>query len=305
MLNHCLTCFGIYNPLYIFPFFIAFLSWVGFAGTTFESFDDGNPFQHPWLRVAMIENTFILLDGIGDVTERSLWQNDVVTWEDFLSRRRIEKISAIRKKKYDKQLMRAQDKLENGNSAYFSHKLHYKEHWRLYEKWNKETCFLDIETTGFYHGITMVGIYSCQGYKSFVRGINLERCVLEEELRKYKILATFYGRAFDMPFIERELGIKVDVPHIDLCFTGKKIGLKGGLKKVEVQVGISREEDICGLDGLDAVRLWNQYTRGDREALDLLIRYNKADTVNLKILADIMYKRLKEETFLRWQADSE
>ncbi|MBU7013949.1 MAG: ribonuclease H-like domain-containing protein [Theionarchaea archaeon] len=253
----------------------------------------------------MIENTFILLDGIGEVTERNLWRNDVVTWEDFLSMRRIEKMSVIRKKKYDGQLMKAQDRLEKGNSAYFSRKLHYKEHWRLYEKWKEETCFLDIETMGLYHGITVVGIYSSKGYRSFVRGINLEKGLLEEELRQYKILATFYGRAFDMPFIERELGICVDVPHIDLCFTGKKIGLKGGLKKVEVQVGISREEDVCGLDGLDAVRLWNLYTRGDEEALDLLIRYNEADTVNLKTLADIMYNRLKEETFLRWQAGSD
>ncbi|MBU6998217.1 MAG: ribonuclease H-like domain-containing protein [Theionarchaea archaeon] len=253
----------------------------------------------------MIENTFILLDGIGDVTERNLWQSEVVTWDDFLSRRGIEKMSAVRKKKYDRQLMKAQGKLESGNSSYFSHKLHYKEHWRLYEKWENETCFLDIETTGFYHGITMVGIYSCDGYRSFVRGINLEKDMLAEELRKYKILVTFYGRAFDMPFIERELGITVDIPHIDLCFTGKKIGLKGGLKKVEVQVGISREEDICGLNGLDAVRLWNQYMRGDEESLDLLIRYNEADTVNLKTLADIMYSRLREETFLRWQVGFE
>lgn len=249
----------------------------------------------------MIEHTFILLHGIGTTTERNLWQKSILTWEDFTSTRKIKRISLKRKQKYDKKLTEAQENLENENSTYFSRCLTPQEHWRLYEKWKDTACFLDIETTGFHHGITVVGIYSKEGYKHFIQGIDLERETLQEELKKYHILVTFYGRAFDMPFIERELDITVDIPHLDLCFAGKKIGLKGGLKKVETQVGITREEDICGLNGFDAVRLWKNYKKGDEHALDLLIKYNKADTTNLKVLADIVYERLKEKTFLCWQ----
>jgi uncharacterized protein YprB with RNaseH-like and TPR domain len=246
----------------------------------------------------MIENTFIILDRIGNKTERRLWQDGVLTWEDFVSTRRIKRISRERKKNYDKKLEKAKKNLENGNSAYFSQCLHHREHWRLYEKWKDEACFLDIETTGFYHGITMVGIYSREGYKYYLRGINLERELLEKELKKYSMLVTFYGRVFDMPFIERELDITVNMPHLDLCFAGKKVGLSGGLKRVELNVGIAREADICGLDGFDAVRLWREYEKGDDDALDTLIEYNRADTVNLRELADIVYDRLKEKTFL-------
>ncbi len=249
----------------------------------------------------MIENTFIILNGIGTITERKLWQINVLTWEDFISKGRIERISSKRKRTFDGQLMKARENLENENSTYFSHCLHPREHWRLYEKFKDMACFLDIETTGLESGITVVGIYSKAGYRSYVRGIDLEREKLEEELKKYSILVTFYGRAFDMPFIERELGISVDVPHLDLCFAGKSVGLRGGLKKVEETVGIQREEDIQGLDGFDAVNLWREYEKGSEDALDLLIRYNRADTVNLKVLADLLYERLKEKTFLSWQ----
>lgn len=249
----------------------------------------------------MIENTFIILKGIGAVTERKLWQKDILTWEDFVSTRRIKRISSERKRKYNGELMEAKESLEKGDSAYFCQCLDVREHWRLYERLKDEACFLDIETTGFYHGITVVGLYAQGEYRCFVKGIDLDKETLEEELGKYKMLVTFFGRAFDMPFIEREFGITVDVPHLDLCFAGKKAGLKGGLKKVEQEVGIEREEDICGLDGYDAVRLWREYKQGDGIALDMLIEYNMADTVNLKGLADIIYERLKEKTFLSCQ----
>lgn len=246
----------------------------------------------------MIEHTFVFLPGIGSATERKLWQNGILTWEDFVSKRKVERISPEKKRHYDTQLVVARRHLEDEDATYFSQCLHSREHWRLYEKWKDKACFLDIETEGLSHGLTMIGIYTRDSYKPYIRGIDLERGAIEDELRKYKVLVTFYGRAFDMPFIKREMGISVDIPHVDLCAAGKSLGLKGGLKKVEVQLGLTREEDIQGLDGFDAVRLWRKYEGGDDNALDLLVRYNKADTVNLRVLADIMYEKLKERTFL-------
>lgn len=60
-------------------------------------------------------------------------------------------------------------------------------------------------------------------------------------------------------------------------------GLYGGLKAVERQLGIPRS--LPHLDGRDAMRLWAAYVdRGEEEALELLLRYNREDVENLDLL---------------------
>jgi hypothetical protein len=73
------------------------------------------------------------------------------------------------------------------------------------------------------------------------------------------------------------------------------VGLTGGLKTIEGEVGIDR--DRPDLSGRDAVRLWRQYERGDDAALDTLVSYNREDTENLEALADHVTARLDERAF--------
>lgn len=45
-------------------------------------------------------------------------------------------------------------------------------------------------------------------------------------------------------------------------------------------------------------RLWRQWERrGDERALEKLVEYNLADTANLKPLANILYRMLREKVF--------
>jgi uncharacterized protein YprB with RNaseH-like and TPR domain len=81
--------------------------------------------------------------------------------------------------------------------------------------------------------------------------------------------------------------------HIDLRFLLKRLGYAGGLKKIEKDLGIGRETEINGMDGYEAVRLWQAYQWGDDTALKTLIRYNRADIVNLKPLMEIGYREMK------------
>jgi len=60
----------------------------------------------------------------------------------------------------------------------------------------------------------------------------------------------------------------------------KRIGLSGGLKPIEKEIGIER--DRPDLSGRDAVRLWREYERGDDDARDTLVSYNREDTKNLR-----------------------
>jgi hypothetical protein len=69
---------------------------------------------------------------------------------------------------------------------------------------------------------------------------------------------------------------------------------EGGLKKIEKDLGITRSNEIDGVDGFEAVRLWRKYQRGDKKALKTLISYNNADIINLEPLMERAYEKLKE-----------
>jgi uncharacterized protein YprB with RNaseH-like and TPR domain len=57
-------------------------------------------------------------------------------------------------------------------------------------------------------------------------------------------------------------------------------------------MGIDRDGTISGLDGWDAVRLWFYWCRGDMNARETLLAYNRADTEHLVLLADRFYEDL-------------
>jgi hypothetical protein len=110
---------------------------------------------------------------------------------------------------------------------------------------------------------------------------------------------TFNGARFDLPFIRKEYpGFSYENKmHADIMYCLRRIGLCGGLKKIEVDLGISRSEETTGIDGFEAVRLWNRYEKGNEQALDLLLQYNREDIVNLETILEITYEDLKKQAF--------
>ena len=48
------------------------------------------------------------------------------------------------------------------------------------------------------------------------------------------------------------------------------------------------------MNGFEAVKLWKHYERGNKEALERLVQYNKEDVINLKPLMEFAYKELSE-----------
>ncbi len=152
-------------------------------------------------------------------------------------------------------------------------------------------AYLDIETTGLARlsdYITVVGIYRCdvgnsrliQLVDEAVTGDNVIRV-----LRGVNTVYTYNGSRFDLPFIDACLGIDlaVEFRHHDLMYDCWRNNLFGGFKAVERQLGIPRQ--LQGIGGLEAVTLWWRYhDHGDRNALALLLQYNREDVVNLKAL---------------------
>ena len=250
--------------------------------------------------IPMIKNTFSILQGIGEKLERRLWKNGILFWEDFIAADTIDFLSNDRKIMYNELLREALQNLTAGRADFFSKVLKHSDHWRLYQAFRGTAVALDIETDGnpFNHGgcVTVVGLYDGFDYRALVQGRNLTGKRLEQELTRYDYIITFYGSVFDLPFLREAFNLTINVPHFDLCFSGRKTGLKGGLKKVEETLGIYREASVKGFDGFDAVRLWNEAQNGSYEAMELLLTYNRCDTVNLFSLADIIFERLVAQT---------
>jgi uncharacterized protein len=244
----------------------------------------------------MLTSTFVLLKGIGPGTERRLWQEGIADWDTFLGHRAIPSVSSTRKTWYDEILANAQTQLAAGRADFFGTCLKSRDHWRLFETFRHRALYLDIETTGLSARegqVTVVGLYRNGRMSSLVRGENLTEDRLHAELKETDLLITFFGSGFDIPFLQTAFPrLNLKKPHFDLCFAARRLGLQGGLKYIERELQIDRDAALDGLDGWDAVRLWQQWHGGDEAALDLLLRYNAADTANLEPLAEMLYERM-------------
>ena len=249
----------------------------------------------------MIESTFILLNGIGEATERKLWEHGVASWQAFLEELSLPGIGRSRKSLYDLDVSRALHHHGHDDARYFAECLKPRDQWRLYHWLRSRAVYLDIETAGGSFGdVTVVGLYGEGRMTSLVRGDSLTQDRLRDELSRYDLLITFFGSAFDLPYLKACYPrLVLDQPHIDLCFLARRLGLRGGLKRIEPIAGIERSGPLQGLDGWDAVRLWNRWRHGhDAAALELLLAYlayNEADAMNLQPLADFLYDQLAQQ----------
>ena len=164
------------------------------------------------------------------------------------------------------------------------------ENWRLYDHFKEECGFLDVEIDSS-GKIVVVGISNYFNTNFFVRGAHLEKSFLEKELQKYKLLVTFNGASFDLPRLQKQFGISLSIPHIDLKPLCVKLGLRGGLKEVEKRLHLNRPAHLYG----NPVDLWKAFhASGDREYLDLLLEYNREDIENLRGVMEKVYGELKK-----------
>ncbi|MGO9415919.1 MAG: ribonuclease H-like domain-containing protein [Syntrophobacteraceae bacterium] len=235
----------------------------------------------------MLRHTFVHLPGIGLKTERSLWQNGIHSWEFFhdkhgwmLTPFGPGKYAALRSR-----LEVCRERLCALDPAYFAGALAQQHLWRLFADFRQCAAFIDIETTGLggpYDHITTATLYDGREVFYYIYGDNLDAFALD--LRKYKILITYNGSCFDLPFIRNYFRVAVDHIHIDLRYLLRSLGYSGGLKGCEKSLGLDRAE-LNGVDGYFAVLLWREYRKtGNVKALETLLAYNMADTVNLETL---------------------
>lgn len=245
----------------------------------------------------MLKESFVILPNVRQRTEQKVWAQGIHSWDDFLAAQQIKGVGKARKDHFDSHLRTAKTHLRQYNEKYFAKAMPFSEQWRLFNEFKDEAVYLDIETSGYYGDITVIGLSDGVDANTMVRGFNLDKHILEKELKKYKLLVTFNGASFDIPVIKRFFGTQFTMPHIDLRFTCQKVGYTGGLKSIERQLHIKRRAEVEDMSGEDAVYLWQQWkATGDRDHLNKLVWYNEEDILNLRPLAEKVIPELWKKT---------
>ncbi len=243
-----------------------------------------------------IFNSFTFVKGIGLKTETVLKELGINCWNDVIKKQCPE---LFPKKKWHalwNGVNSAIDALKALDVSQLTSLVPKTQHWKMIPNFIDRIAYLDIETTGLsprYSHITTIAVYDGIKVHNFVRNDNLDE--FSTFISEFPAITTFYGKAFDIPFIKQEMGIDFNQIHFDVCFLLRKLKIKGGLKRIEKRFGILRG-GLEDLDGYSAVLLWNKFRKTKkRKYLETLLAYNNEDVINLEFLLYQAYNLLIEK----------
>jgi len=245
-------------------------------------------------------NSFTFVKGIGIKTEVTLRELGIYCWNDVIKKQRPELFPKQKWYALWNGVNSAMEALDVLDISQLTNLIPKIQHWKMIPNFIDRIAYLDIETTGLsphYSHITTIAVYDGNEVHDFVRGENLDE--FPAFISKFPAITTFYGKAFDIPFIKQEMGIEFNQVHFDVCFLLRRLQIKGGLKNIERTFGISRGA-LEDLDGYSAVLLWKKYAKTKKiEYLETLLAYNNEDVINLEFLLYKAYNLLieKERTF--------
>jgi len=259
----------------------------------------------------MLTSSFIFAKGMTEELERTLWGHGLTSWE--LLRKHPEEANELIGAGRSHRLLEAVNEASQAHLArdlsWFLRSWPERELWRLWAGFcpPEKVALVDIETTGLtpgYDQITVIGLADTGSARAFVAGRpqpgDEALDAFRMAIRSYDLLVTFNGASFDVPFIVkhfRDASFHFEQPHLDLLPMARALGLNGGLKDMEKQVGIIRPDDIKGIRGMEAIALWGAWKGGDVAAYKRLTTYCKADCTNLQEFARILYERKWAKVF--------
>ena len=239
-----------------------------------------------------IEMSLCAIRGISAETEAKLRRDGIQTWAQ-LARVAGKRFSDEKGVLVRERIRRAMICRDCGMVDHFVNALPIGHRVRIIAEVYAQTLFLDVETDACTSAsrITCLSTLFNGEVKTFVRDVDLDMFL--PVWSKAKLLVTFNGVRFDIPKIKKEFGFSANPPHVDLMCEAAHYGFRGGLKRVESDLGFRRAKSI-GKNGRDAVDLWWRYkSAGDVAAFHELLEYNREDVLAL----DFVYRRLYQFSF--------
>lgn len=235
----------------------------------------------------MLQNTFCHIRGIGPRLERHLWRSGVASWQ---ATRGDLPLPPHKAEPVRRGVEESIEHLAARDAAWFAERLPAAEAWRMFAEFRDSVAYLDIETTGMGGPddyITTICLYDGQRLRHYVQGDNLFD--FRDDIGAYRLLVTYNGKCFDLPFLRSYFGLPMRQAHIDLRYPLASLGYRGGLKGCERQLGLDRG-GLADVDGFFATLLWWDFqNNGNERALETLLAYNALDVVNLATLAALAH----------------
>ncbi|MGA1873191.1 MAG: exonuclease, partial [Thermoplasmatota archaeon] len=90
----------------------------------------------------MLRRSFIFLPGVGISTERSIWEDGVLDWDEFVDRETAGALKGDRKRRSDPLVKTASEKLSEGDLDFFSGLFRPGDNWRLWDEFGERALFL-------------------------------------------------------------------------------------------------------------------------------------------------------------------
>ncbi len=235
----------------------------------------------------MIEQAFQHLPGLGPERLKQLDAFGVRDWPDLRARLSELPFGPGTRTKLEGAVSRCEQALAENDLHYLVKTLAAPDQWRILGRYFDRAAYFDIETSGLDASsvVTLIACWHKGALHTFVRGRNLEAFL--DLLDEVELLVSFNGASFDVPRVLSEFHIPtIPCPHLDLRWVCYHQQHRGGLKQIERNLGIRRPPDLVGVDGAEAVWLWNLWEQGgNQRALDRLIRYCCADVITLEQVA--------------------
>lgn len=187
----------------------------------------------------------------------------------------------------------------------------------VYSEYDKNTVFLDIETTGLspkYHRIYLISMIYFESnqwnlVQCFADKIEEEKEVLFCIFALFKdksVIISYNGNRFDLPFLNKrakKLNVKWDFAtyeSIDLYEKMKQYQFVHGIEKlslarVQHQLGIIRKDIYRGVDCINFYREYQE--NPSKEILELLLLHNYEDVYTLPQIGLQLKKWQKKASF--------
>lgn len=236
----------------------------------------------------MIERTFIHCKGIGPTHQKKLEKVGLNNWDSVLNNSQNLPFNGKLATHFVNELTLCKQALTEKNIHLLVNKFPTKEQWRIVADFFEEASYFDIETTGFAEEVSQITLIVCYHkgkLYNFVKDENLDEFL--DLLEDIELLLSFNGSSFDVPHVLNSFHIpEIPCPHIDLRWLCYHCNFRHGLKNIEMEMDIKRPDDLKGVDGLEAVYLWQHWENSrDVKSRQKLIRYCRADVLSLKLVA--------------------